>query len=205
MPPVPPNLPSVSRVVCHYTAATGGVTAVNVFHVLSSGATALDVFNRFTTAWQAEQLALVGVGIRLSSIDITKLDNSTATETFSTVGTKWDGTAAGEYSPAVAILIKYSTGFRGLASSGNTYVPCVGEAAQENGRLLPAGLPGQVTAWTTFVNTLTTQTIPLQIVSYGRFDHPTLPDAPATNHTVTAVSVDPILATQRKRQSRLRG
>lgn len=204
MPPVPPNLPSVSRVVCHYENNAGS-TAINVFHVLSGGAAALDTFNRFTTAWQAGNMAHTIIGVRLSTIDITRLDNSTATESFSTVGVKWDGTATGELIPSAALLLKYSTGFRGLAGHGRSYIPFVAEALSINGQIDPAQLATLQANWVTWVNTLTTQTIPLQVVSYGRFDHPTLPDAPATNHTVTAVTLNRILGTQRNRQSRLFG
>jgi hypothetical protein len=205
MPLQPPNLPSISRLVLHYTHAPSGATAVNVLYVQSEGAAALDVFNRFTIAWTPELLAYVAVGTRLHTVGITRLDNQTASQEFSTTGVEWDGTAAGQAGIQVCELIKYSTGFRGLGSRGLTYLPFISEEAMENGRLLVAGLPGQVTAWEAFVNTLTTQAIPLQVVSMGRADHETLPDAPAINHTVTAVAVDPILATQRNRQSRLRG
>lgn len=175
-----------------------------MFHVLSSGATALDVFNRFETAWQANQLAYTPLTIRLHTIDVTKLDNATATESFSTTGTKFDGAQGGQTLLQVAVLVKYSTGFRGLASSGATYAPFVSEDSANNGSVEPTTLGVITTAWTAFVNTLTSQTIPLQVVSYGREATETLPAAPATNHTVTAVSVSPILSTQRNRQSRLR-
>lgn len=204
MPPVPPNLPSVSRVVGHYSATGSGVTAVSVWHVLSSGLSALDTFTRFETAFDTNQMAHATTDVRLHTIDITRLDNSSATESFSTTGVKFDGAQPGELLPSTALLVKFSTGFRGLASVGRTFAPFVGESIAENGHVQAVVLATLQTAWTSFVNTLTTQTIPLQVVSYGRFDHPTLPDAPATNHTVTAVSVSSILATQRNRQSRLR-
>lgn len=205
----PPNLPSVSRVVAHWSGGASGATAINVFHVLSSGATALDVFTRFSTAWTAAMTALSGTGTRVDSLDITKLDNLTATETFSTVGTQWDGSSSPEMSPQVAALIKYTTGFRGLASVGHTYVPFIAEAAQENGRIVAAAFPGFRDGWVAFVNTLSSQTIPLQVVSAGREANPShdppIEAAPATNHTVTAVAADIVLSTIRGRQSRLRG
>jgi len=205
MPSVPPNLPSVSRVVCHYTVAGSGTRAINVFHVLSSGIAALEVFNRFSTAWDQVQMAHTTTAVTLGTIDVTRLDNSSATETFSTTGAKWTGTLTEDFVPALCLLVKYTTGFRGLASVGHTYAPFVAESLNDNGVFPPASLTAVNAAWVAFVNTLTTQTIPLQVVSYGRFDHPTLPDAPATNHTVTAASVQGVLATQRPRQSRLRG
>jgi len=205
MPVAPPNLPAVSAIVAHYTDANSGATAVNRWHVLSSGIAALEVFNRFTTAWEPGLIAQAPTGVRLHTLSITRLDNQSATETFSTVGTEWDGTATGEMIPNCALLIKFTTGFRGLASVGHTYAPFVAESYNENGHVLPAAISAFAPAWTGFVNTLSTQTIPLQVVSYGRADHPTLPDSPATNHTVTAVAVDPILGSQRNRLSRLRG
>ena len=195
----PPNLPNVSAVIGHYSA-TGGATAINRWHVLSNGVAALEVFNRFTTAWQAAQLAGTAVGVRLHTIDVMRLDNLSATESFSTVGTKWDGSAAGQFMPALAGLVKYTSGFRGLASVGHTYVPFIAEIVNENGAYLPAGLAAIQTAWVTFVNTLSTQSIPLQVVSYGREATATLPAAPASNHTVTGATFSPILATQRNRQ-----
>jgi hypothetical protein len=205
MPLDPPNLPSVSRIVGHWSTDVGGANAISVWHVLSNGIAALEVFNRFSTAWDVNQLSVTTAHARLHTLDVTRLDLQSATESFTTVGTEWAGGVVGEYSPATAVLVKYSTGFRGLASVGHTFVPFVAEEAMENGQVLPAALPALATAWVTFVNTLTTQTIPLQVVSYGRADHATLPDAPATNHTVTACTVSGILATQRNRQSRLRG
>lgn len=201
----PPNLPSVSRVVCHYRDTASGATAISVFHVLSSGATGLDTFTRFSTAVSANQFAYMPLTARLHTIDVTKLDNNTATQSFSTTGVKFDGAQAGQCLPQVTLLAKYTTGFRGLASAGATYAPFVAEDVAANGQVDATILPTVVTAWEDFVNTLTTQTIPLQVVSYGREATPTLPAAPATNHTVTAVTVSPILSTQRNRQSRLRG
>lgn len=201
----PPNLPAVSRIVLHYRDTASGAIAVSVMHVLSSGATALDTFNRFSTSWQDNMFAYAPTTARMHTVDVTKLDNSTATESFSTVGVKFDGAQAGQCLPQVTLLVKYSTGFRGLASSGATYAPFVAEDVAANGSVDPTTYPTLVTAWTAFVNTLSTQTIPLQVVSYGREATPTLPAAPATNHTVTAVSISPILSTQRNRQSRLRG
>ena len=203
MPPVPPNLPDVSAVVLHYTATTGA-TAVNRMHVLSSWLPSLEVFNRFVIAWPTGFMAHTSTLVTLFQIDITRLDNQTATESFFPTGTDFSGTVVdGEINPAVAILIKYTTGFRGLGSQGRTYAPFIAESVGANGRLATAFHSGISGAWTEFINTLSTQTIPMQVVSYGRFDHPTLPDAPAVNHTVTAVAVNPVLATQRNRQSRL--
>jgi len=141
----------------------------------------------------------------MSAIDITKLDNSTATETFTPTGAKFTGTQTGDYVPQVALLVKYSTGFRGLASTGNTYAPFVAEALANYGTIDTSASTGIQDAWVTFVNTLTSQTIPLQIVSAGREATGTLPAAPAVNHTVTAAAVDFVLSTIRNRQSRLRG
>lgn len=205
MPPVPPNLPSVSAVVLHYTA-TSGATAVNRMHVLSSGLTALEVFNRFVVAWPTGFMAHTSTLVTCFQIDITRLDLQSATESFTPAGSDFAGTQPdAEISPASCMLVKYTTGFRGLASQGRTYAPFVAEPNMVNGRLLPGLVAGITDAWVEFINTLTTQTIPMQVVSYGRFDHPTLPDAPASNHTVTAVTVNPVLGTQRNRQSRLFG
>lgn len=200
----PPNLPNVSAIIGHWSG-TGGTTAISRWHVLSSGVTGLEVFNRFSTAWTAEMLAGTGTGVRLHTIDVMRLDNASATESFSTVGTKFDGSVAGQYVPALCILVKYTTGFRGLASVGHTFVPFIAEGINENGMLLTAALAPIQAAWVAFVNTLTSQTIPLQVVSYGREATASKPAAPATNHTVTGATVSPVLATQRNRQSRLRG
>jgi len=199
-----PNLPNVSAVVGHWSGP-GGVTAISKWHVLSNGIAALEVFNRFSTAWGALQMIHTVTGVRLHTLDVTRLDNQSATESFSTVGVNWDGGQPGEFSPQVALLIKYTTGFRGLASIGHTYAPFVAEAQAENGKVLDASLSAIQGAWVAFVNTLTTQTIPLQVTSYGKFAEDDTLILPATTHTVTAVTVSPILATQRNRQSRLRG
>jgi len=203
LPPI--NLPAVSRLVLHYSDSASGATAVNVMHVLSSGATALDTFNRFSTAWTAANIAQACTTTRLHTIDVTKLDNATATSTFSTVGTNWDGGQVGEHDPGLAMLIKYTTGFRGLASIGHTYAPFVAESVNENGRIASASLSSFQSAWVALVNALTSQTIPLQVVSAGRESTGTLPAAPAVNHTVTGASVDPVLSQQRERRGRLRG
>jgi len=199
-----PNLPSISAVVLKYSDSASGATAINRLHVLSGGATALDVFNRFDTAMDGAILAQMPTTARLHTVDITRLDNNTATESFSTVGTKYQGVGTGQCLPQVCVLVSYSTGFRGLASHGRTYAPFVHEELAENGKLTTTGHSVLVTAWTTFVNALTSQTIPLQVVSYGTWTDDDVVIKPATNHTVTAVAVDLVLATQRNRQSRLR-
>jgi hypothetical protein len=204
MPAFPIILPNVSQVVGKYTGP-GGMTAESVWYVLSNGIAGLEVFNRFSTAWQALQMGHTSTGVRLTSIKVMRLDGQTATEEFDTVGVKWDGTGTGEPLPQVAMLVRYHTTFRGLASHGRTYAPFVSEAVDTAGHMDQSALDTISPAWVSWVNTLTTQTIPLQIVSAGRDATANKPALPAVNHTVTSVSIDPILATQRNRQSRLRG
>jgi len=200
-----PNLPSVSKLVLKYTTTAAGVTAINVIHVLSGGSAGLDVFNRFVTAWNSVNMAHTTPDVHLTQVDVTRLDNLSATESFVPTGPNFTGTTAGDLVPSLSLLVKFTTGFRGLASQGRLFAPFVAEANNANGKYLDTAYQATQDGWVAFVNSLTTQSIPLQIVSAGRFDADDTQTAPAINHTVTAVAVNPALATIRPRQSRLLG
>jgi len=203
----PPNLPLVSAVVLHYSDATTAQFAINRIHLFSGAITSPDLFTRFQTAWDPRQMSATAVGVRLHQVDITILDDHTATQVFTTTGTKFDGVASGQFSPATAAVVRLSTGFRGQASHGRVYIPFISEEVIANGSLDTAAQTTIQAGWEAFRAAIEGQASPLQVVSYGIEGNPDavppIATKPALNQQVTSLSVAPVVGTQRRRQGRL--
>jgi hypothetical protein len=190
----PPLLPGVMRVALQWSR--GGQSAVNVLHFAASDETTL-----------AGQL-----NANVTDLLITQLDNTSATQNFAATGAGWLGSGAGtDYDPAVAGLISTQTGFRGLGSNGRIYLPFTDSTQTTEGVLAGAIETSMQTAWTTFVTSMGAAGSPLQVTSYGVYTKgdPGPPQewiqvSAPVSRSVTTVNVRSALATQRRRQGRVR-
>ena len=203
-----PVIDDVYRVLFHW-AATGGQTAANVMHfkapTLSASAVASQIDASVTQNMWSNVLSTATVGY----IQVTKLDGSSATYQLATSGTKWQGAAGGtDFVPNVSTVVSLRTGQRGQRHRGRVFLPFQSETNIANG-VRTDSLSGGQTDWNTFLNAMATGLAPLHVASYGHSEY-------VKNHTIVTNSwtpdstvvltatVEQTLATQRRRQSRLR-
>jgi hypothetical protein len=148
----------------------------------------------------------------LSSVEVvaTELDGASPTVAQAFVGGNWLGAGAGDPHFAPSIILTLKTAERGRRRTGRIFLGSISEDATNNGRVADAIITPLQAAWTTFLADATSAGIPLHVASYGHVNDPTAvpPDpyptfAPASL-AVTSVTVQSVLGTQRRRQSRLR-
>jgi hypothetical protein len=165
---------------------------VNVLHAEDGTGTPASIFAALDALVTTDLWAPVWQQMRVVSVDVTKLDGSMATQTFSTgLSTTWDGNGTGDAIPAAAAIVKLQTALRGPAYRGRLFLPYVGEGAQSGGFVTT----GTLTAWQNDWDDLLTAFSPhLVVASYVN----------ATAEPVTAVVCEQALGTQRRRQDALR-
>lgn len=199
--PALPVIADTFRVVLKWTHATGQ-TAVNVLHIHDDTGTATrtDIYNALNTHVSSSMWGIVAQGGSVTEVDITPLDGSTATATFLTGSpSKWTG-ASGNVSdpffPAGSGLLKLQTDLRGPAHRGRVFLPFVPENEVTDGSIDGSIASTVSTAWETFRNALLTNSpaVSLDVASYKH----------ASTTPVQKVTCEPVIATQRRRQNRLR-
>lgn len=170
------------RNVMHFRDTLGTQTASDLFHVADDGATS-DMWGYLTDS------SVCGL------LHITPLDGVTGTSEFATTAPGWTGPQTGQYMPQVAQVIKLVTGLRGRSNRGRVFLGPVAESVAANGILIAGDeLAAQHAAWVSFETTLHAAGWEIVVASYKL----------GTAQSVTAISNEQILATQRRRQSRLR-
>jgi hypothetical protein len=207
--PIPlPVIPHTFRVALKWSQLATGQTAVNVIHLsnLTGTAAQSDVFEALDDAVTAAMWDACSANAAVSQVDVTPLDGTSATQTFTTGNpARWVGTEAGDFVPATAALVKLQTGIRGRQNRGRIFLPFIVESAQVNGALTSGEVATMQPAWTAFLASLAADsTAPgpwaLVVASYDR-KHA---GAGAHENPAVAATVEAVLATQRRRQGRLR-
>lgn len=190
-----PVIANTFRCAAVWTAG-GGATAINVMHVESDVAsTATDVNDEIQAAWEHAMIDPTSSAAHLDRFDITPLDGTSPTQSFPTGSTgKWVGAGGGDYSPANCYLIKMTTAIRGRSYRGRLFMPFVAEAQSSAGQLDLSNVSACTAAWVAFTNQLVTDGFALVVASYKL--------AVATQ--VLNIACEPSVATQRKRQTRVR-
>ena len=192
MPPLP-IIANVHRVAFNWSI---GVSehAVNVMHFEAPAMSAASLAAALEANVTANMWAWVSSSAFISSLSILELDGASGTvEIATSAGAKWAGTSAADHVPAVAQIVKLSTGFRGRSRRGRLYLPAIAENAMADG-VINGSLVAQQTAWNNFLAAMDAAGAALQVASYTQTD----------SRDVTAVVCEAVLATQRRRQSRLR-
>jgi hypothetical protein len=197
--PALPVIPNVFRVALNWTGA-GGQIAVNVIHVLdnTAAATTDDIEDALDTAAGGSLWAPVVPSASVTDIAVTPLDGVHATDHFAPgTPSHWVGQNGTDFVPQVAVILKLSTGLRGRSHRGRVFLPFIEEGGIQNGLLDSTTAANMTTSWSSFKTSLPTGTPSLEwvVASYK------LGTAPV----VTNVVCETVLATQRRRQGRLRG
>jgi hypothetical protein len=163
-------------------------------HFSAPGKTATDVYNALnanvTTAMWDQTLTTIGI----QEVDITKLDGSSATQSFATgLAAKWSGAqGAQDIIPQVCALVKFTTSLRGRSHRGRIFLPAPGESVCSNGLLNLANQSAMQLDWDTWLTNMTTAGVTPVVASY-KLD---------TAQAIISLVVERDLATQRRRQPR---
>lgn len=115
----------------------------------------------------------------------------------STVAVSQGASGSTYFPPNTAMLIKKQTAAGGRRNRGRMFMPFVvpESGADNSGQIDPAFLSGRQAAATAWLGSLTTITnVGNMVILHS--------EGPSTPTTVTGLSVDPLLATQRKRMRR---
>lgn len=197
MPPLP-TIPNTYRVALEWSGGAVG-HAVNVIHISAGigGTIPSDVFTSLDThvtrpLWDAQSDSVV-----VSQVAITPLDGVSATQTFSTGSpTKWTGNGGSSPTPAVANLIKLQTASRGRSFRGRIFLPFVAEGEMANGLLDSTARTTIESTWQALQASLLAEPAEFSIVvaSYKL----------RSATTASLITAELALATQRRRQERLR-
>jgi hypothetical protein len=196
--PALPVINDVFRVALTWTDATGQ-DAVNVMHFLdfSSGHDAGDLMSALNAHVTANMwLSVVDTAV-VTDVAITELDGSTATAHFApATPAHWTGGNPVDFSPATAVVVKETTLFRGRSKRGRVFLPFTSENIISGGSLNHTTASNMTTAWDAFGTAMSgaSPAWPLVVASYKL----------ASAESVIGLLVEDVLATQRRRQSRLR-
>lgn len=191
--PALPVIADVYRVALNWTDS--GQSAVNVMHILRSGATASVIAASVDANVTTAMWGTVVNGASVNHLVVTPLDGAGASYTLNTTGAKWTG-SGGVADPCVqcAVMIKLSTTLRGRSNRGRLYLPFTSEAVSGGG-VIAAGTQTTVqNAWNAFLTAMVAAGSQPVVASYLH----------ATQHPVSAYTVELAMGTQRRRQSRLR-
>lgn len=198
--PALPVIADTYRVALNWLSSTGQIAA-NVIHIRTraSGHTAGDVMenlddNAGSNLWLSCSSSAV-----VKDVAITPLDGSSATVHFSPASPgAWTGGQAGDFSPATSAIVKLTTSLRGRSHRGRIFLPFTGESVMSDGVLDSTTAASMNTEWTAFAGVIGADAdTPMDIVvaSYKL----------AQANIVDFFNVEGLLATQRRRQGRLRG
>ena len=135
---------------------------------------------------------------KITTIEVMKLDGVSPIASLTTTGTKWNGLAAGEFTPQVAALVRHSTAVRGKKGIGMSYIPFTGEGVISAGSLAVGTRDAMQTAWDNFGGAASAAGITPILVSWPPAD------LNASGRDIIKFTVQTVLATQRRRQNRLR-
>jgi hypothetical protein len=160
--------------------------------------TPTDIYGDITSATTQDMWRSVSTDAKILQLAITPLDGTSATQTFSPFadhGAKYEGGATGDTIPAVSALVKATTSARGRSHRGRVYLPFTTEEINTNGQFASSPFAVSLTGWTNWISNLLSTDSKMVVASYK------LATASDVQHTVP----EPTLATQRRRQGRLRG
>lgn len=195
MPPRPlPVIPGTYRLALNWQAA-GGQTAANVMHFSAETLTASEVIDSFISGSGTGLWGSVATAAVVTDIACTPLDGHSATvHRIPGDEATFTGQSGGPWVPAAAVVVKLTTADRGRSNRGRVFLPFTTEGVMTDGQVDSGTVTAMQTAWDGAHSAWTALNLILVVASYKL----------ASEHTVIATFVEPTLATQRRRQGRLR-
>lgn len=190
-----PVINNTHRVTIDFLTVSG-VTPRCIHHVRGTSSDGAEAAEAVDSALQTGQFGPMLAGHQPTTISVISLDGAQATvvHTLTTTADLCLGT--GQMMPQVAALVSLRTTTRGPRGRGRQYVGPIVEQAQLDGQMDPATRANLETAWEDYQEALQAldPVWELVIASYAH----------AEANSVSSITVDPITATQRRRQDQLR-
>jgi hypothetical protein len=185
-----PTIANCYRLTLHWVNGASGLPAesINVIHVLASGISEQDISDQFNTVLGSttpDSVITLPSDFTLNTIDVIKLDGSSATQTFNYGDVS--GATGGDWISQGCMVVSLHTAQRGAQGRGRIYLGPCAESKQSNGSLTTGADP--VGAWEDVQSGLGALGIDLAVASYVH----------SAAHTVTSISIHPFLRTQRRR------
>jgi hypothetical protein len=189
-----PVIADTFRCALNWKASAGG-TATNVMHFRKSGGSAAGLYTSIDSHVAAGMWGAMPATAFVDNVVITPLDGTTASTTNSTGSpAKWTGGTDGTVVPQVAHILKLTTAKRGRSYRGRLFLPMTSENVIAAGVLQSSVVTSVHAAWVTFLTAVAADGYTLVVASYVH----------STAELVTSHTVESALATQRRRQTRLR-
>lgn len=190
--PALPVITDTFRVTLDWSPA-GGVQPANVLHFFSAGLNEGGISAALEAHLDPRVVDCVSNNFDILGVTVLALDGTSASQTFawSTVIT---GGSTGEFSPASCGLVKFQTAQRGPRGRGRMFCGPVAESAMADGLLGTATGSDMFDGWAASLPALATADCALVVASYAHHDQ----------NAVTAVTVERVLGTQKRRQDQLR-
>lgn len=193
MPPLP-VIADTFRCVLNWVN-TGGQYATSTWHWKNNfgGGTAAGLATQLTNNITGDLLDCISTTATVPTCTVTPLDGSSASSEH--VLTGWGGSGGGvDWVPQASVIVKFQTGLRGPDHRGRIFLPFVSESNITSGNLNSGTQTAMQSAWNTFVSNMSADLWDLQVTSYAHSD----------TEDVTTLLVESALATQKRRQDRLR-
>lgn len=201
MPPVP-VIPNAVKVAFKWGAT--GQSAFTTFGITTSTSDLAAVAASIGSHVSSAMWGCVSSSATISEMHLFRYDGATPTFVTGVTGSQWLGAAADtDFGVALAALVSFRTATRGQWARGRIYLPFTAESANTAGSLTPGFIGNLQTAWDAFRTGMQAGGTPLAVISLA--DHPELnpPHTPAARLIISSI-VEAKLATQRRRQTRLR-
>lgn len=193
---MPPVIPTVFRVALDWTHDDVPLTAENVMHFSSAGGDVAGLVAAFTANANDDLWRQTGQASHIHSLTVQELDGVSAAQQFPTGDTAdYSGhDTNNQIIPAVSCLIKLQTALAGRSNRGRIYLPWVVESVTEEGKMASAVVAAMQGPWNAFVAAMAAADYQLVVASYTN----------SNAHDVTALTVETVTATQRRRQDQWR-
>lgn len=188
MPPLP-TIANTFRVTFNWGSAHG-VTPRNVIHVRAALLDEQGVADALAASFNDDMWILVQQDYAFSSIDVLKLDGTSATQTIAIAAQ--GSLTSGDSIPEGSGIVSLRTAQRGARGRGRVYLGPIAESKQAQGVVVSPNTTS--TAWETFRDDLEGEGAALVVASYVHADA----------NDVTNIICDPIIGTQRRRLLQLR-
>jgi hypothetical protein len=171
---------------------------------VSSGEFAVDVANKISTSIVSNMWGGCVNSAFLVDVAVTPLDGVSGTVFFPLGNVApFKGLASGDWVPQASILVKLGTGLRGRDNRGRVYLPFIGENVLASGFISTSDASIIQGGWNTFKSNLSSGTGALCNIGVASYDRA---HGGASAHFTQAddITCETPVATQRRRQSRLR-
>lgn len=189
-----PLIAGITRVALNWRASNGQ-TATNVMHFRQNGSSPAALFATIEAAVSDDMWNTVQDGCSVEEVCLLPLNGEDASVCNPpTTPADWTGGRGGQFIPAAATLVSFATGIQGRSHRGRIYLPFLPEGSQDAGRMIDDETTTMQAAWSAFLTAMDSADRNLVVASYTE----------ETALDVTSVTVEQAIATQRRRQTRVR-